>query len=140
MFTMLKSLAILSAVAAGSFLAQPAKADHVSVSLGIVVPSAPVRVYVTPAPVTTVYSVPSYAYSTTYYAPTYYAPTYVPAPVVVSAPVVYSPPVIVSAPVYCSPSVYCPPPIYVEPILPRSLFLPLPGLRISIGGGGHGHR
>jgi hypothetical protein len=141
MTTTLKSLAIFTALAGGAFFAQPAKADHVSVSLGFVVPGpTPVqRVYVAPAPVTTVYAAPSYSYSsysysttTTYYAPTttyyapattYYAPTYVPAPVVVTSPVYVSPRVIVSSPVYC------PPPIRVGPLFPGL------GINISFGGG-----
>jgi hypothetical protein len=132
MTSMFKTLTVLSVLATGAFAAQPAKADHVSIGIGIPVPTIRVvapRVYVAPVyvpPVTTVYAAPSYSYTTSYYAPSYYPPT-----------VVYSPPVVYSSPVYCPPTYY-----YSEPVVSTRLFLPLPsfGISFGFGGGHHGHR
>jgi hypothetical protein len=114
MITTIKTLAILGTLAATAFTTLPAKADHVSIGLGVSV--APARsyyaapVYVAPAPVT-YYTVPTYSYTTTYVAPTYsYA-----------APTYYYP----STPVYTAPSYYATP-TYIYSPAPTYYYSPAP--------------
>jgi hypothetical protein len=137
MFTMIKSLAVLGIAAVTAFAAAPAKADHVSVGLGINI--APARayyarpVYVAPAPVT-YYAAP--AYTTTYVAPayttTYVAPAYVaPAPVVYAAPAYVAP-----APVYVAPA----PVYYSRPVFDIGIGFGFGGHWGGGHGGGHGGR
>jgi hypothetical protein len=118
---MFKQLVILGSMIL-AMVTSVAKADHVSIGIGIGV--TPVRpVYVVPA-------APVYTYSPIYvYRPVYVAP----APTVVYATPTYVYPTYVS-PTYVYPSYLTPAPVYVAPIYSRPIF------EIGIGIGGHRER
>jgi hypothetical protein len=124
MISMFKTLAVLGVIAGSAFIAQPAKADHVSVGLGIsVVPArtyVPGPVYYQPAyvPSVTTYYALAYSYPSGYYPQTYYAPR-----------VFYAPPVMYPPTYYAAPTYYYPAPAYYS----------RPSFDFSFGffGGGH---
>jgi uncharacterized membrane protein YgcG len=133
MMSMFKTFAVLGVIAGSALVAQPARADHVSIGFGVnVAPTyrtyAP-PVYYQPAyvpAVTTYYAAPVYSYPSNYYAPAYYAP-----------PVAYTPAVV------CDPPVYYPAPTYyVAPVYSSPVYYSRPSFDFSFGlgffGGGHG--
>ena len=110
MTSMFKTFAVLGVLAGTALIAQPARADRVSVGFGIsVAPTyrtyAP-PVYYQPAyvPQVTTYYAPAYSYP-----PGYYGQTYCPPPVVYAPPVYYPAPTYYAAPVYSSPAYYSSP-------------------------------
>jgi len=143
MTTFAKIFSVLAIAGSAAFMAQPTRADHVSVGLGVTI--VPARsyapVYAAPvysAPV--VYAAPTYTtYSTSYYAQSYCPPT-----VVYSSPApVYTTPVYYSTPTYyySSPSYYCPP-VYSTPVYyssPRYYSSFGLGLNFNFGGHDGGH-
>ena len=108
MFTTMKMLAVASVLAVTGAMAQPARADHVSLGIGIGVNVRPTVVsggFIATTPYVPVYSAGSFGASQTFYQPDFYYGggyyqdgSYVPQPVYYGRPRMYGTPNYYNAP------------------------------------------